>query len=115
MDCLQEKDKSIKQLAVDLTYLITNENNVKSIVKELLNYLLIDGNDNDFLEELALKICAIIDKHAPNRKWYVDTVIKVLILAGNYIKEESISNLIHLICSTPQLQSYAMHKLYFSL
>jgi len=114
MDCLKENDSSIKQLALDLTYLISNESNVKAIVKELLNYLL-STNDSDFLKELTLKICLIVDKHAPSRRWYVDTVTKVLTLAGNYIKEESISLLIHLVCSTPDLKSYALHKLYFSL
>lgn len=66
------------------------------------------------MEELTSKICAIVNKHTPNRRWHIDTVIKVLTLAGNYIKEESIFSLIHLICSTPQLQCYAVHKLYFS-
>jgi len=42
-------------------------------------------------------------------------VISVLTLAGNYIKEESTSNLIHLICSTPQLQHYATYRLYEQL
>lgn len=102
MDCLKEKDKSIKQLAVDLTYMIANESNVKVIVRELLSYLLTE-DETDFLEELSLKICAIIDKHAPNKRWYIDTIIKVLTLAGNYIKEESISSLTHLIASTPEL------------
>lgn len=58
-------------------------------------------NDTDFMEELTSKICAIVNKHTPNRRWHIDTVIKVLTLAGNYIKEESIFSLIHLICSTP--------------
>lgn len=48
-----------------------------------------------------MKICAIVDKHSPNRRWHIDTIIKVLTLAGNYIKEESTNSLIHLICSTP--------------
>lgn len=40
--------------------MITNESNIKSIVKELLNYL-ISVNDSDLLKELTLKICAIVD------------------------------------------------------
>lgn len=68
----------------------------------MLNYLL-SVHDPDFLRELTLHICLIVDKHSPSRKWYIDTVVKVLTLAGNYIKEESISLLIHLICSTPDL------------
>jgi len=73
---------------------------VKGIVKELLNNL-ISSNDNDFLKELTITICAIVDKHSPTRRWHLDTILKVLTLAGNYIKEESISSFIHLICITP--------------
>lgn len=58
LDCLKENDNSIKTLALDLLYMITNESNVKTIVKELLNYLL-DLNDEDaeFISELTNKIC----------------------------------------------------------
>jgi AP-1 complex subunit gamma-1 len=64
---------------------------------------------------MTYKICAIVDKHSPNRRWHIDTIIKILTLAGNYIKEESTNNMIHLISISPELQSYAVHKLYFSL
>lgn len=55
-----------------------------------------------------------MDKQSPNRRWYFDTILKVLILAGYTVKEESVSSLVHLITSTPQLQNYAMVKLFFS-
>jgi AP-1 complex subunit gamma-1 len=38
-----------------------------------------------------------------------------LTLAGNYVKDESIYNLLHLISATPQLQSYTVTKLFFTL
>lgn len=82
--------------------IISNEVNVKGIVKELLNYLLA-VTDEGFLKELTNKICSIVDKHSPNRRWQVDTIIKVLTLAGNYIKEESTNNMIHLICMSNEL------------
>jgi AP-1 complex subunit gamma-1 len=56
-----------------------------------------------------------IEKYAPSRKWHIDTVIKVLTLAGNHTKEEFISYLIHLISATPELQPYAVHRSFFSL
>lgn len=116
MECLKENDNSIKILAIDLLYMITNETNVKTIVKELLNHLLVlNEEDAEFLQELVNKVCQIVEKHAPSRRWYVDIMIKVLILAGNYVDEDSSASLIHLIIGTPELQSYAVHKLFFSL
>lgn len=84
--------------------MITNETNVKGIVKELLNVLLsLTEEDADFTKELTNKICQIVEKYAPSRRWYIDTFIKILILAGNYVEEESSSSLIHLIIGTPEL------------
>lgn len=36
-------------------------------------------------------------------------------LAGNHVKDESINSLIHIISATPELQTYAVYKLFFSL
>lgn len=38
---------SIKKLALDVLYLITNEKNIQDICKEMLNYLLV--SEDDFL------------------------------------------------------------------
>jgi hypothetical protein len=45
----------IKKQALDLIYKITNDNNVKGVVKELTNYLV--TADNEFKKELSNKIC----------------------------------------------------------
>lgn len=54
-DCLKDHDMQIKKQALDLIYKITNNTNVKSIVKELTNYLL--NADAEFKKELSNKIC----------------------------------------------------------
>ena len=54
LECLKENDLTIKKLALDLLYLITNESNVKSIAKEMLNYLLIA--EPDFIQDLTWKV-----------------------------------------------------------
>jgi len=113
LDCLKENDISIKKLALDLLHLITNEKNIESIVKEMLNYILI--SEADFLQELTLKICNSVERYAPNRRWHVDTIIKVLTLAGNHVKDESVNSLIHIISATSELQAYCVNKLFFSL
>ena len=88
-DCLKDHDLVIKKKALDLLFKITNQSNVKSIVKELINYLLIA--DNEFKKELSNKICMACEKYAPNKKWHIDTVIKVLTLSEGHVREEFIS------------------------
>jgi AP-1 complex subunit gamma-1 len=41
VECLKDIDISIRRRALDLIYLLVNESNVRSIVKEMLSYLVI--------------------------------------------------------------------------
>lgn len=43
------------------------------------------------------------EKYAPNRKWHVDTVMKVLTLSDAHVREEFISQIITVIATTPIL------------
>lgn len=101
IDCLKDHDMVIRKIALDLIYQICTTQNVKSIVKELLNFLL--RAEREFKEELANKICMSVEKYAPNKKWHVDTCVKVLTLSGNEVRENFIHSLITLIATTPEL------------
>ena len=61
------------------------------------------GAEKQFKEELANKICIAAEKHAPTKKWNVDTTLKVLTLAGNEVRENYECSLITLIASTSEL------------
>jgi len=110
VDCLKDPDISIRRRALDLVYLLVNENNIRVLVRELLNYLLVA--DPEFKSDLTTKICMVVQKYAPNRRWHVDTVIKVLIVAGEYVTEEATANLTAIISQTPELHQYTAHKMY---
>ena len=56
-----------------------------------------------------------VEKYAPNKKWFVDTMIKIFTLAGNEVRENFICLLITVIASTPELQAYAVSKAYFAM
>lgn len=112
-DCLKDHDLVIKKKALDLLFKITNQSNVKSIVKELINYLLIA--DTEFKKELSNKICMACEKYAPNKKWHIDTVIKVLTLSEGHVREEFISQIITVIATTPNLHHYSVTKAYYAM
>jgi AP-1 complex subunit gamma-1 len=54
LDCLKDTDTSIRLRSLDLIYLIINSANIKSIVKECLNFLLVA--ENEFKLELTTKV-----------------------------------------------------------
>jgi AP-1 complex subunit gamma-1 len=41
LECLKDPDVSIRQRALELTYQLVNSNNVKELVREMLNYLVV--------------------------------------------------------------------------
>jgi len=68
-----------------------------------------------FKKELSNKICMAVEKYAPNKKWHVDTVIKVLTLSEGHVREEFISQLITVIATTPDLHQYSVTKAYYAM
>jgi len=113
IDCLKDNDISIRKRALDVAYVLITEENIKSLTKELLEYLL--TAETAFKEELCSRICDAVQKYAPNRRWQIDTLIKVMCLAGNYVKEEQRETFCRVVASTPELHSYAVIKLYFNM
>eukprot|EP00922_Rhytidocystis_sp_ex-Travisia-forbesii_P008667 GHVS01012687.1.p1 GENE.GHVS01012687.1~~GHVS01012687.1.p1 ORF type:complete len:884 (+),score=185.01 GHVS01012687.1:168-2819(+) len=113
VDCLKDADMSIRKRALDVSCSLINEENIKSMTKELLNFLL--AADADFKDDLVMKICIAVDKFAPTRRWHIDTMIKVMCLAGNYVQAEVRDVLIQLIMNTSDLHAYAVTKLFYAM
>jgi AP-1 complex subunit gamma-1 len=71
--------------------------------------------DNEFKPIMTSQIGVAADRFSPNKRWHVDTMLRVLTLAGHYVKEQILSSFIRLIATTPELQTYAVQKLYINL
>eukprot|EP00919_Chromeraceae_sp_WS-2016_P045053 GHVR01107426.1.p1 GENE.GHVR01107426.1~~GHVR01107426.1.p1 ORF type:complete len:540 (+),score=117.29 GHVR01107426.1:213-1832(+) len=112
VECLRDPDISIRKRALDVTYSLFNEENIKPLTKDLLNFLLVA--DNDFKGELVSKVCLAVDKFSPNKKWHIDTLIKVMCLAGNYVPNEMRDIFISTVCHCTELHKYCAFKLYYS-
>ncbi|CAG9325469.1 unnamed protein product [Blepharisma stoltei] len=113
IDCLKDADIAIRKKALELTYCLINESNVKQIVKEMIDFLI--AAEPEFKEALVTKLCLAIELHSPTKQWHFDSVLRVLTLAGSYVPEEVVASTAHIISSTPELQSYAVHKLFNAL
>lgn len=113
IDCLKDPDISIRKRALDVAYALVNEENIKNMTKEFLNYLLVA--ETDFKEDLCSRICMAVEKYSPDRRWQLDTLIKVMCLGGNFVKEEQREKFCHVVAATADLHSYAVVKLYFNM
>ncbi|OJD19415.1 hypothetical protein AJ78_00589 [Emergomyces pasteurianus Ep9510] len=113
LECLRDADISIRRRALDLSFTLINEGNVRVLVRELLAFL--EVADNEFKPVMTTQIGIAADRFAPNKRWHVDTILRILKLAGNYVKEQILSSFVRLIATTPELQTYSVQKLYASL
>lgn len=113
LECLRDPDISIRRRALDLSFTLINEGNVRVLIRELLAFL--EVADNEFKPIMTSQIGVAADRFAPNKRWHVDTMLRVLKLAGSYVKEQILSSFVRLIATTPNLQTYSAQKLYAGL
>ncbi|KAG8902033.1 clathrin associated protein complex large subunit [Tulasnella sp. 403] len=113
LDCLRDGDISIRRRALELSYALINESNVRIMIRELLAFL--EVADNEFKLGITTQVCLAAERFAPNKRWHIDTVLRVLKLAGNYVREEALAGFIRLVAHTPELQAYTASKLYSAL
>ncbi|RCI13929.1 hypothetical protein L249_8160 [Ophiocordyceps polyrhachis-furcata BCC 54312] len=113
LECLRDPDISIRRRALELSFTLINESNVRVLIRELLAFL--EVADNEFKPTMTSQIGIASDKFAPSKRWHFDTMLRVLSLAGNYLKEQILSSFIRLLATTPELQPYAVQKLYANL
>ncbi|KAH7885849.1 adaptin N terminal region-domain-containing protein [Phlebopus sp. FC_14] len=113
LDCLRDGDISIRRRALELSYALINEQNVRILVRELLAFL--EVADDEFKMGMTTQISLAAERFAPNKRWHIDTVLRTLKLAGNFVREEILSAFIRLVAHTPELQAYTASKLYTAL
>lgn len=113
LECLRDPDISIRRRALDLSFTLINDGNVRVLIRELLAFL--EVADNEFKPTMTTQIGVAADRYAPDKRWHFDTMLRVLTLAGNYVKELILSSFVRLIATTPELQTYATQKLYANL
>lgn len=114
IECLKDPDISIRKRALDLIYCLVNESNIRLLVPELLNYLQ-NNMDSEFREDFISKICTVVDKFSPTKEWQIDIMIRIFTQAGKCVREEIAASLIAVITQSPDLQAYAVKKLYAAL
>ena len=90
LDCLRDPDISIRRRALDLSFTLINESNVRVLIRELLAFL--EVADNEFKPVMTTQIGIAADRFAPNKRWHVDTMLRVLKLVSCKIYQASVFN-----------------------
>ncbi|XP_069490046.1 AP-1 complex subunit gamma-like 2 isoform X2 [Ambystoma mexicanum] len=113
VDCLKDSDASVNRKALELSFALVNSNNVRGMMKELQRFL--ETCQPDLKADCTSGIFLAAEKFAPTKRWHIDTIMQVLTTAGGYVRDDAVSNLIHLISSTSELHGYTVQKLYSAI
>ena len=115
VECLHDQDVSIKRRAMELTVALINETNALGMVRELLTALA-DESNIEFKPYLSTQICLAAEKFHFSRQWQIETILRVLVVAGNHVREESLATFQRLIAeSPPEIQTLATRLLFDAL
>lgn len=93
--CLNDGDVSIRRRALELSFAILNETNIRILIKEIINYLK-KTDDNDLKPFIISQLVLSIERFSPNDNWKFDNLLKILDYSENYIQMDYISNILSL-------------------
>uniref|UniRef100_A0A8C1BLY7 AP-2 complex subunit alpha n=1 Tax=Cyprinus carpio carpio TaxID=630221 RepID=A0A8C1BLY7_CYPCA len=108
-----ERDVSVRQRAADLLYAMCDRSNAKQIVAEMLSYL--ETADYSIREEMVLKVAILAEKYAVDYSWYVDTILNLIRIAGDYVSEEVWYRVIQIVINRDDVQGYAAKTVFEAL
>ncbi|ANQ07557.1 Uncharacterized protein PCOAH_00018860 [Plasmodium coatneyi] len=96
VDCLEDKDETLKMKTLDLLYQMTNPLNVKVIVDKLLFHVE-NSLDIHFKHDLACKIIQLIERYTPDDIWFLNTINSLFLSVGELLDESYSYSLIKLL------------------
>uniref|UniRef100_A0A2K5CVV0 AP-2 complex subunit alpha n=1 Tax=Aotus nancymaae TaxID=37293 RepID=A0A2K5CVV0_AOTNA len=108
-----ERDVSVRQRAADLLYAMCDRSNAKQIVSEMLRYL--ETADYAIREEIVLKVAILAEKYAVDYSWYVDTILNLIRIAGDYVSEEVWYRVLQIVTNRDDVQGYAAKTVFEAL
>lgn len=111
IDCIKDSDISIRKRAIDLAFILMNRQNIRVLARELLTSL--ETTTNEEKAKISRRLCECANRYKPNKRWEIDTVCRILKIAGSFVEQDVINNFIRLVSNTSsELQQYATNKLY---
>lgn len=82
-------------------------------MKELIAFL--ERAEPEFKAQCSSNIVLSAERFAPNKRWHLDTLLKVLVAAGNYVRDDVVSCTIQLISESTSQQTYIVAQLWQAL
>ena len=109
LDSLKDSDESVRRRALDLLYAMTDQNNSESVVEELV--LNLSTCATSMKDNMVVKIAILAEKYPSSLQWYFDTMVQVIMVAGDHVSESVWHRIVQIVTNNPDLQDYAAEKM----
>jgi AP-2 complex subunit alpha len=106
---LKDADVSVQKRALDLLFVMTDRTNCEAVVGELL--LNLASVDTGVKDDMVVKIAILSEKFAVNLHWYLDTMVQVIMAAGDFVSEDVWHRIVQIITNNQEMQEYAAEKM----
>ncbi|PIO35830.1 hypothetical protein AB205_0187000 [Aquarana catesbeiana] len=113
VECLRQTDASVNKRALELSFALVNESNIRVMMKELQKFL--RNCSPELKEQCTSGIFLSAEKFSPSKRWHIDTIMQTLITAGESVRDDAVSHLIQLIIGSSELHGYIVQRLYKSI
>jgi len=110
---LKDGDISVRRRALDLLFVMCDEENSARIVDELMSHLMVA--DSAIREEMVLKIAIVAEKYAKDLTWYVENILQLIKHAGDFVSDDIWHRLIQIVTNNKAVQAFAADKLLTAL
>lgn len=112
ISCLADGDISIRRRALELTFAIMNEQNIRVLLREVLSFL---GSctDVELKPYITSQLAICTSKYAPSEVWHFDTLTRMLKVSENHVTPDVLSSILALImgCGDGDLKKHAVGSL----
>ena len=112
VNCLTDGDISIRRRALELSFGIINEQNIRVLAREILVFLE-NCSDAELKTYVTSQLTIAANKYSPNDKWHFDTLIRTLKAGGSSVTQDIVSNILALIlqCNDSELRKHVVSSL----
>ncbi|CCK71501.1 Apl3p KNAG_0H00860 [Huiozyma naganishii CBS 8797] len=103
-----ERDSSIARKVIDLLYILSDKDNVKTVVDQLLSYIVNAKYipDPQIRSNISVKIAILTEKYATDSTWYVQISLKILSMnfSTSFNDDEVWHRLCQIVVNNPSLR-----------
>jgi len=109
LESMKDADVSVRRRALELIFVITDESNAELLVGDFVK--ISAAAESMIKEEMVVKIAILAERFSKSLNWYLDTMIQVILVAGDFVAEAVWYRVVQIVTNHQEIHEYAAEKL----